>query len=319
MLNYILKRLGLMVITATIIAMIVFVMIKLMPTYEPPVIGTDPELQELIRKREGYDKPIPTQFFYWVRNIFVNGDFGWSDNHHKDAIEVLGDRIPISVQVNILPFFVSVPIGFALGMFAALKKNKISDHIISLGVIFFISVPGFVVASLLQYYFAYEWEILPPMLAADIDTVGNPLLKLRSMILPILSLSFGSVATYTRYSRAELTEVLTSEFMLLCRTKGLTRRQATIRHAMRNSLVPLAPMIIGGLIAIFGGSLIIERIFRIPGIGGIYLESFNDRDYSLIMVVILFYTVIGLVSILLVDISYSIIDPRIRVGGGKRG
>ncbi len=106
--------------------------------------------------------------------------------------------------------------------------------------------------------------------------------------------------------------------MLLCRTKGLTRRQSTVRHAMRNSMVPLAPIIIGGLVSVLAGSLIIERIFRIPGIGGVYLEAFTGRDYPLVMMLLLFYMVIGLATTLVVDISYSIVDPRIRLGGGKK-
>jgi oligopeptide transport system permease protein len=318
MINYILNRIWLMLITAFIITIIVFVMIRLMPDFDSPMLGIDPALAEMIREREGYNKPIPEQFYIWVRNIIVDGDFGYSESKARDSIEVLAQRIPVSVRINIYPFLISIPIGFSLGIFSALKKNKIPDHIISIGVIFFISVPSFVVASLLQYYFAYELQWLPAFLAANVDVANDPILRWTSMILPVMSMTFGTVAMYTRFTRAELTEVLTSEFMLLCRTKGLTRRQATVRHAMRNSMVPLAPMVIGGFIAILGGSLIVERIYRIPGIGGVYLEAFNAKDYSLVMVLIMFYTIIGLLSTLFIDISYSIVDPRIRIGGGKR-
>ena len=140
-----------------------------------------------------------------------------------------------------------------------------------------------------------------------------------SMILPILSLSFGTIAGFTRYIRDELAEVLTSEFMLLARTKGLTRRQATYRHAFRNAMVPILPMFIGEFIGILGGSMVIENIFGIPGIANVYLTSIQlgKVDYNVFLFISMFYVAIGLVAGLLVDISYGFVDPRIRIGGRK--
>ena len=139
-----------------------------------------------------------------------------------------------------------------------------------------------------------------------------------SMILPILSMSFGSIAGYARYTRAELTEVLTSDFMLLARTKGLSRAQATVRHAFRNSLVPIFPMLLGEILGLLSGSMIIEKIFAVPGVGALYLTSILMRDYDLFQFLSMFYISIGLVGGLIVDISYGIVDPRIRMGGGKQ-
>ena len=139
----------------------------------------------------------------------------------------------------------------------------------------------------------------------------------KSMLLPIFSMAFGSIAGFARYTRAELTEVLTSDFMLLARTKGLSRGQATIRHAFRNSLVPIFPMILGEIIAVLSGSLIIENIFSIPGVGGLFLQSIQTRDYDVFQFVAMFYITIGLVGTLVVDVSYGIVDPRIRMGGKK--
>jgi ABC-type dipeptide/oligopeptide/nickel transport system permease component len=135
-----------------------------------------------------------------------------------------------------------------------------------------------------------------------------------SMVPAIISLSFGSIAGYARYTRAELTEVLTSEFMLLARTKGLTKSQATLRHALRNSMVPIFPSIIGEFISVLSGSLIIEKIFSVPGVGGLYLEAINNQDYDFFMLLSAFYTLVGLVAGLVIDLSYGIIDPRIRMG-----
>jgi len=320
MIRYILQRIGLMIVTAAIITTIVFIMIKLMPNYNKPQLGVDPAQWEIVQEREGYNKPIPEQYAKWLKNVFTDFNLGYSRTYDTGTTEIMKVRIPVSVRVNIFPFFISIPIGFALGMWAALRKNKVDDHLISFGVIFFISVPSFVVGTLLQYYFGYvftDWD-LQPLFAAKVDIAEDPSLLWKSLVLPVAAMTAGSIAGLTRYTRAELTEVLTSEFMLLCRTKGLSRRQSTVRHAMRNSMVPLAPMIIGGLISILSGSLIIEKIFRIQGIGGIYLEAFQARDYDLVMTLLLFYMVIGLLTTLMIDISYSIVDPRIRLGGGKK-
>ena len=135
-----------------------------------------------------------------------------------------------------------------------------------------------------------------------------------SMFPAIVSLGFGTVAAITRFTRAELAEVLTGEYLLLARTKGLTRRQAIIRHAMRNAMVPILPIILGEFIGILSGSLIIEKIFSIPGIGSLYLTSIGLRDYNFFMALTMFYTLIGLVGGLVVDLSYGFIDPRIKMG-----
>ena len=136
----------------------------------------------------------------------------------------------------------------------------------------------------------------------------------RSMLPAVFSLSFGSIAGYCRFTRAELTEVLTGEYLLLARTKGLTRSQAVFRHALRNAMVPILPMIIGEFIAVMSGSLIIEQIFAIPGVGRLYLNSIISLDYDFFMLLSAFYTFIGLLAGIVIDISYGFIDPRIRMG-----
>ena len=187
------------------------------------------------------------------------------------------------------------------------------DHIISFLVVIFISVPSFVFATLMQYFLAFKAGWFPIVYSAT--AAGTA--KYRSMMLPMLALSFGPIATVTRYLRGELIENLSSEYMLLARTKGLTKYQAAFRHAFRNSCVPLANIIIPMFTGILGGSLVVERIFAIPGVGGLMVESVSTSDHFLTVAVLLFYSVISLFTILLVDISYGIIDPRIRLGGNE--
>ena len=179
----------------------------------------------------------------------------------------------------------------------------------------FVSVPSYVYAFILQYSLGFKLGWFPLQLLPGENYFSWAMFM--SMVLPILSLSFGTIAGLTRYTRAELTEVLTSEFMLLARTKGLTKAQATIRHAFRNSLVPILPMIIGQFVGILSGSLIIEKIFGIPGIGDVFIQSYTLRDYDVFMGISMFYTIVGLAAGIIVDLSYGIVDPRIRIGGRK--
>lgn len=317
--RYILQRIALIFFTASLIVFLVFVFIKMLPDYDQKVLGVDPETQRLLREREGYGKPVLEQFWIWVKNILNGGGLGRSLKKSRDVSAILADRIPVSMRLNIFPYLLSIPVGIGLGIWAALKKNKITDHVISTGVIFFISVPSFVVATMLQYYVVYVWQWLDtPFVQVDSVIQEDFWLWAKSYFMPMTVLLIGNVAGLTRITRAELTEVLTSEFMLLCRTKGLTRGQATLRHGLRNAMVPIAPSLIGGFIFIISGSLIVERIFRVAGIGGVYLEAFNNYDYPLLMGYLMFYTIIGLFATLIVDLSYGLIDPRIRMGGGKR-
>ena len=221
-------------------------------------------------------------------------------------------KIIASVLYIVILFVASRPLGLLLGIFAALKKNKWQDYLISTLVMVFISVPSYVYALLIQYLLCYKLKLFP--LQMNSGTNYFSLSMFRSVMPAVLALAFGSIASLARYVRAELSEVLTSDFMLLARTKGLTRSQATIRHAMRNSMVPVFPMILGEFVGILGGSLIIETIFGVPGVGQLYLNSITARDYNFFMLLSAFYTLIGLVSGLVVDISYGFIDPRIRMG-----
>ncbi|MFA5006020.1 MAG: ABC transporter permease [Candidatus Izemoplasmatales bacterium] len=317
--NYILKRIILIFITAAIIIFLEFVFMKMLPQYHRAVLGVDPETRLLLELREGYGKPIIEQFFMWVRNIIQSGSLGRSLKEKRDIVAIMAERIPVSMRLNIVPYLLALPIGILLGIWAALKKNKLTDHLISTLVIFFISVPRFVTGTLLQYYAVYKWNwFTNPYVFSEMDFAADPINGMLSYFMPMFVILLGEVAGLTRVTRAELTEVLTSDFMLLCRTKGLTKRQATLRHALRNAMVPIAPSIIGGFIGILSGSLIIEQIFRVAGIGGVYLQAFQNFDYPLVMGLLMFYTVIGLAATLIIDLSYGLIDPRIRMGAGKR-
>lgn len=319
MAKYVLKRLLLMLFTLFVIMTLCFVLIKLLEPSEI-VDPTQAELEEAIREALGYDKPILVQYGIYWKNILTKFDFGVSFqiDYLASVTSVIGDRLLPTVLINLYSLVFSVPLGIALGIFAALKKNKWQDHTVSTLVMLFVSVPSFVYAFLLQYFLGYKLGWFPIQMAS-LTTAGSYFSPqmFHSMILPVLALSFGSIATLARYTRAELTETLISDYMLLARAKGLTKGQATLRHALKNAMVPVLPSIIAMFVNILGGSLIIESIFSVPGVGKLYITSINLLDYNVFMMVTVFYTFIGLTANIIVDLSYGFLDPRIRMGAKK--
>ena len=315
MTKYVLKRLVLMIFTFLIITTICFVLIKLLPLPAIKQMGRDVSLIERRREAMGYNKPIMVQYvIYWQH--LLKGDLGLGEQMYVslEVSDVMLTKLPYTVVVNLYAFVVSVPLGLLFGIYAALKKNTWQDHVISTLVMVFISVPSFVYAFLVQYLLCFKTGWFPLTVASkeSADFFSWPMFY--SMVPAILSLSFGTIAGLTRFTRAELAEVLTGDYLLLARTKGLTRNQAIVRHAMRNAMVPILPMILGEFIGIIGGSIIIEQIFSIPGIGSLFVQSINLRDYNFFMADTVIYTLIGLVSGLVIDLSYGFIDPRIKMG-----
>lgn len=315
MTKYIFKRIIAMILTLFIILTIAFMVVRLMPgnVYDNPELPQ--KVIEALEKKAHLDKPLIVQYYHFLRGVVMENDWGTSVKIEPSvpAFDVLKTRIPVSMIINLISLGISLPLGIMAGTLAALKKNKIEDHLVSFMVVIFISVPSFVFASLLQYFIAFKLNLFPIVYQGT--KVGAS--RLHSLILPILALSFGPIATVARYLRGELIETLNSEFMLLARTKGLTQFQATIRHAFRNSLLPLTNIIIPMFTNILGGSLVVERIFSIPGIGGIMIDSINANDHPLTIAALIFYSFISLLTILIVDVSYGIVDPRIRIGGNN--
>jgi oligopeptide transport system permease protein len=320
LIKYILQRVLLMLLTLFIITVMCFVLIKLLPLPLIKEQGRDPTLVLLRREKMGYNKPIMVQFFLYLKGIFTEWDWGVGEQMYDSLPiwDIMMQKLPYTVAVNLYSILISIPLGLGLGIYAALKKNKWQDAFISTSVMVFNSVPSYVYAFVVQYIFCFTLNWFPLQLAS-LSKAGSLFswTMFTSMVPAIMSLSFGSIAGFTRYTRAELSEVLTGDYMLLARTKGLTKAQAISRHAMRNAMVVILPMIIGAFIDILGGSLIIENIFGIPGIGNLYVTSINLRDYNFFMALTIFYTLIGLVSGIVVDISYGFIDPRIRMGSKK--
>ncbi len=331
MFKYVMKRIGLMIMTFAIIMVMCFVLIKMLPIVVTVQIGQDAKILYSQLEARGYIcnvvynsdgtvnfdyVPVMTQFWNYLARIFRDGDFGigvtLAEYRNQPVWDVFVEKLPPTVLINVYSTLIGVPVGLGLGILAALKKNKWQDHVINVVVILLISLPSMVLGLVIQYVFCFKLNWFPLTMNSGYDYFSWSMFK--SMLPAVFSLCLGSIAGYCRYTRAELSEVLTNEFMLLARTKGLTRRQATIRHALRNSMVPIFPSILSEFVSVLSGSLIIESMFSIPGVGGLYLNSIVYQDYDFFMLLSGFYTLVGLAAGIVVDISYGFIDPRIRMG-----
>lgn len=316
MLKYIGQRLVALVITLFIIVSLFFIISRLQPG--GPFSGStmmNPEMRARLVKKYNLDKPVIQQYTKYVADMF-KGDFGESIKV-RPGVPVFGiikEKLPITMLINILSTLLILPIGVFFGTLAALRKNTWVDHLIQLFVILLISMPPFVIAALLQYFLAFKLGWFPTKLSND-ATLN--LSKLYSLILPVLAATFGGVATITRFMRSELGEQMNSDYMLLAKTKGLTRVQALFRHALRNAFIPLLPIFLSYIIFLFGGSIVIENIFSIPGMGTTNIEAINTMDYSLSNAINAMFTLISLLFTLLIDLLYGVVDPRIRMGGKK--
>jgi ABC-type dipeptide/oligopeptide/nickel transport system permease component len=331
MFKYVTKRLCLMLFTFIIIFTMCFTLIKLLPIPVNVLPGQEPLIAYKILEGRGwitniqegangtytYDRvPILIQFGNYIKRIVTDGDFGivttYAEYSNMDVWEVFVSHLPPTILINIYSTLIGVPIGLGLGIIAALKKNKWQDQLINIFIILLISVPSIILALLILYVPCYKLGWFPTTMSTSNAYFTWEVFK--SMLPAVFALCLGSIAGYARYTRAELSEVLTGEFMLLARTKGLTRGQAIFRHAMRNSMVVIFPSILSEFIGVLSGSLIIESMFGINGVGGLYLNSINFQDYDFFMLLSGFYTLIGLTAGIVIDISYGFIDPRIRMG-----
>lgn len=263
-----------------------------------------------------YSVPIMSQYVEWVKNIVFHWDWGVSQKIEPNvkATVIIGERLLTSMKINIASVIVSVPIGILLGIWAALKKNTMIDHIISTLVMVLISLPSFVLITFLMLFLCYYNNWLPTQWANPTDPIGR---KIAAYVIPVTCLSLGSICGYCRFVRAELCDVMENDYLLLARTKGLTRKQAIMRHAMKNAMVPIFPSILAEFIGILGGSMILENLYGIPGIGQLFIKSLSVKDYNILFVDMAIFTTISLLAGVVLDLSYGFIDPRIRMGAKK--
>ncbi|WP_122645742.1 oligopeptide ABC transporter permease [Enterococcus mediterraneensis] len=308
--KYFLKRLLFGVITLWLIATITFFLMKLLPgTPYTNAERLSPETIEMLNKQVGLDKPVIVQYSIYLQNL-LNFDFGISFQFKNQPVNaLLADRIGPSLQLGLQAIIFGTLFGIILGTISAMKQNSWADTLATLVAILGRSIPNFVFAVLLQYIFAIKLHVLP-------------IAKWEGFmytILPTIALAMSPLADSARFIRTEMVEVMHSDFVELARAKGLSRWEIAFKHGLRNSLIPLLTLLGPLAVGLMTGSLVVENIFAIPGIGEQFVKSITTNDYPTIMAVTILYSGMLIFVILIVDILYGIVDPRIRVSEGSRG
>lgn len=304
MTGYITKRLIAMVVTLWFIITLTFFLMHSIPGSPfNQERATSEAVQENLEKYYHLDEPLIVQYGMYLKSV-VTFDFGPSIKQSSQTVnEMLGRGFPVSFELGIITLIVAVLSGVTLGVIAALRHNGFIDYLAMTIAVLGISIPNFVLATLLIQQLAVNLGILP------VATWTSP----QHMILPTLALATGPMAIIARLTRSSMLEVLTQDYIRTAKAKGLTPVKIVFKHALRNALLPVVT-VLGTLAAsILTGTFVIEKIFAIPGMGKYFVESINTRDYPVIMGTTVFYSSILIIMLFLVDIAYGILDPRIKL------
>lgn len=303
-LKYVLKRVFFMAITLWLIATITFFLMQLLPgTPYTNQERLSPETIAMLNQQVGLDKPVIVQYGIYLSNL-LQGDFGISFQFKNQPVaHLLAGRVGPSLQLGLQAIIFGTVIGTILGTISAMKQNTWADTSSTLVAILGRSIPNFVFAVLLQYIFAIRLHVLP---IAKWDGFIYT-------ILPTIALAMSPLADSARFIRTEMVEVLHSDYVELARAKGLSRWEIAFKHGLRNSLIPLMTLLGPLAVALMTGSLVVENIFAIPGIGEQFVKSITTNDYPTIMAVTILYSFMLIFVILVVDLLYGLVDPRIRV------
>nr|WP_263313846.1 oligopeptide ABC transporter permease [Mammaliicoccus sp. Marseille-Q6498] len=308
MVKYTLKRIIYMIISLFLIMTITFFLMKLLPGSPYNDEKLSEEQKVIINEKYGLNDPVSVQYANYLKNV-AKGDFGISFQYdNREVWGLIKPRLGPSVEMGTYAMILGTITGLLLGIVAAIRQNTIIDYGATFLSVIFISVPSFVLAVLLQYVFAVEWQIFPVAGWSGISTA----------VLPSIALAAGVTATIARYIRSEMIEVLGSDYIELARAKGMSSSRVIFGHAVRNGLIPIVTVLVPMLAGILTGTLTIENIFGVPGLGDQFVRSIQTNDYPVIMALTLLFSFLFIISIFVVDVLYGLIDPRIRVEGGKK-
>jgi len=308
--RYIAARVVYLLLTLFIITTATFFLMKHLPgtPFDEEKLGMlSPEQRQLIYANYGLDKPVFIQYARYLGHV-VQGDLGTSFFYTGQQVkDIIANRIFPSALIGLQAILIGTALGLILGAVAAYRHNSVWDYTAMIVSVLGVSVPNFVLAALLQYYVGLKWGILPVAFWESYD----------SSILPSIALSVGVIAIIARFVRTEMLEVLQQDYIVTAKAKGLAEMAILIRHALRNSLIPVITILGPIVVNLLTGSLVIENIFGIPGIGSLFVDSIKMNDYSTIMGVTIFYSAFYVFVMLVVDVLYSLIDPRIRLQPGR--
>ena len=299
---YILKRVGLAVLTVWVVITVTFFVMRAVPG--GPFVGekaASPAVEAALKAKYGFDKPLSEQYFTYLKDIITDLDFGPSlKQRGRDVIDIIGEGLKVSAKLGVIAAGIALVIGVILGAVAALKRNSFIDRVIMVITTAFVSMPSFIMGSLLLIIFAVWMSLLP----ANGDAAGG-------LILPIFTLSLSPMAHITRLTRSSMLDVLGQDYIRTAKAKGVSGTKIIFGHALKNALIPVITYV-GPMIAyIVTGSLVVEKIFAVPGVGRTFVSSITDRDYPMVMGTTIILASLIVIMNLIGDILYKVVDPRI--------
>lgn len=307
--KYLIRRIFISLATLLLIVFLLFMLLQFMPGSPFNDERITAEQRELMNIRYGLDKPIIIQFFNYVKNM-LTGDLGVSYSISRDVpvTTLLQSRLPISFELGFWAIIVGTVIGLIFGTIAAFNQNTFWDTLATILSVVGVSVPSYVFALGLSYYFGFQWQVFPILF--NLQDKGM------SMVLPVVALSLFTMASIARFTRTEMIEVLQSDYIQLAESKGVTGFRLLYKHVFRNASIPiltvLAPLIVG----LMTGSMVVEQIFSIPGLGQLLVQAIQSNDFNIVMGISFIYSALFIAIMLIVDILYGILDPRIRITEG---
>lgn len=314
--KYVIKRLLLLIPTLLLVCLIVFALMRMVPGSAVDIVtqrmqstGADVDT-EAVEQMLGLDKPFFTQFFGWLGDI-LHGDLGDSFFQSGSVSSIIGLRLPITIELGILTLILTNLISIPLGLYCAARQDSISDNTIRAISVLMMSIPVFWIATIILVYPAVWWSYAPP--TEYVSFLTNPIENMKLFIIPALLGAVTTAGAQLRNVRTLTLEVLRQDYIRTCWAKGLKERSILMGHALRNTMVPVITMIGGSVGGLIGGSVILETMFNIPGIGNQMVTALANRDYPLVEGCTLIMAVIVMLVNLLVDIAYKWIDPRVEI------
>ena len=304
--KYILKRILTSLFTLLAILLVLFILMKLMPGSPFNDEKLTDDMRAALYAKYGLDQPVIVKLFKYVTGM-LRGDLGVSYNISKNTpiSQLIQTRLPISIQIGGMAVLLGAVVGLVLGIIAALKRDTIWDTLATIISVIGVSVPSYVFALGLSYCFGFRLRWFPMLFSAN-DITG-------SSVLPSISLSMFTMASIARFTRSEMLEVLDSDYMLLAESKGISGPALIFRHALRNALIPIITVLAPLIVDLMTGSLVVEKIFAIPGVGSLLVNAIQSNDYNVVISLSFIYSAMYIGIMLVVDILYGVIDPRIRL------
>jgi peptide/nickel transport system permease protein len=315
---YIVRRLLIGIIILLLVTVLVFIVMRLLPgdplllyLTQSNISGLDPDQLEEIRHKFGLDKPLPMQYIDWIGGV-LRGDLGKSIILNQDVKYLISKRMPITIYLGVWSFAISAFLGITFGVICALRRGKWIDNLVTVIANLGITVPAFWVGILLIYLFSLKLHLLPT--SGFTPPFEDFWLSTRKIIMPVFCLSLFSIASLTRQTRASMLEVVRQDYVRTAWAKGLKERVIVTRHIIKNAMIPVITILGLQVGLIFGGSVLIETVFNIPGMGRLLTEAVFGHDYQIVQAGVLLIALIVVLTNLFVDISYGWFDPRIRYG-----